>query len=183
MFLGLAAVVAAVPGLQGIQSGVGTPPEQGKLFGGVLIACGALAILGLYLFRAEVAKMTKRRAVIVTSVAAATFLVFLGTYLVLLDICTVTIDGENEGDPDVAFYFPLWPRGDLGKALEEYSRQDAALRYRRAMQDYLDAQGFRRTSTTLLLMFLYVLSLTSLTFAFGFLGMRVGSIEEPPAAA
>jgi len=177
-FLVLAGIVAAVPGLRGIQSGVGTPPTHGELFGSVSVACGALCILGLYLFRAEVRRLSRRTVVLATSWALVGFFLTLATYLLLLSLCTVRVEGEEAGSPDVVFYFPLWPGGLLSERIEATSRQDVANRYRRAMPDLLEEQGLRLTSTTVVLMLCYVLCLTSLTFSFGFLGMRI----RPPSA-
>lgn len=181
ILLSLGALVSAVPGYTSIQTGIGTPPDHGPVFGGTQIAISSLMLLGILLYRSDIMRMNRNRLSRISGWCAATFLAFLLLYSTFLNLCTVRVVNEAPPHNAQVFYFPIWPGGELAKAIDQTSRQEVASRYRRALQEILDEQGIRLAATTGILLLFYVATFASLVAAFMFLSIRMGAqVEDDP---
>lgn len=178
LFLSASAILAAIPGLYVIKSGVGTPPDQGILFGGIIEAFGATALILLWIYRKQIRRMSKKRLakwVVVTSVLS---FVLLCSYILLFTSTVIKVGSDT-------FYFPLWTSGDLKTMVERSGSRratvtdygpDAVYEKIDKMPDY--ALGV--TTGTLLLVYQGVF--TSLVVSFGLMGTysKSGFIIKKP---
>lgn len=82
ILVSLGAVVSAIPGYASIQTGIGTPPDRGSLFGGVQIALSSLVLLGILFNREEITRINRRRLTLISSGCAAMFFVSLLLYTI-----------------------------------------------------------------------------------------------------
>lgn len=175
ILVSLGALVSAVPGYTSIQTGIGTPPDSGPLFGGTQIALSTLVLLGILLYRSEITRMNRCRLTRISAGCAATFLVSLSLYTIFLNLCIVRVLSETPPHREQIFYFPILPGGELGKAIDQTSRQDVANRFPRNLPDLLAEQSIRLTATTVVLLLLYTATFASLVGAFALLSLRVGA--------
>jgi hypothetical protein len=177
-------VLAAVPGLTVLATGVGVPPGQRWLFGGVMEAAGVLFILTLILYKGAIRKATRRELVRGAGLAFACFLVALVGYLGVQNSCLVT-----STDPEMAnygpVYFPLWLNGEIHDRVErEGGRLAVVNKYGpyNVDQQLGKMQGvlLARTTTTVAMMFLFALWSVSLAAAFGLYGFYLAPDDGPP---
>ena len=61
LFMAASLIFASIPGISVMTSGLGTPPGYGKMFGGVIQAFGALAILLLLASREKLKGLDGRK--------------------------------------------------------------------------------------------------------------------------
>jgi hypothetical protein len=119
--------------------------------------------------------MSRKRIVRLAAVGMVVLMAVAATYLSLLTLCTVRIQGATSNDDAMTFFFPLVPRGELAIAIDKTSRQDVANRYRRGMDDILRAQGVARTVTIVVLLALHVTTFAMLVALFAVVALRVGA--------
>ena len=80
IFVAASAAFAAIPGVAVIASGLGTPPGSGYrwLFGGVIEAFGALALLILWINRSKLRRISKRRITRAAIILCGVCFIFIG---------------------------------------------------------------------------------------------------------
>ena len=179
LFLAATAVFGVVPGLAIIGKGIGAPPEMNFLFGGVVEAFGALALIILWVNKDKIVKLP---TVKVTRWAVALGLlcfIFIVVYVIIYSYCVVK--HEDSGTA----YYPLWMTGDIAKMVEKAGSRQAAI------DDYgIDAvkekinkmSPFALSITSTVLLLIYQSVFTSLTIAFGLLGFhkKKSLMEQEP---
>lgn len=176
LFLAASGVFGAIPGLAVILNGIGTPPGYKVLFGGVIEAFGALAILLLWANKHKLTGLESHKATRASIGLAVFCFVSLATYLLLFNLCVVTHEVRGTA------YYPLWLSGEIAEMVESTgSRWSAVEEYgiyavNGAIKKMPSAA---LTITTVALLFVYQTVFTALTLAFGILGMRKeGSAES-----
>lgn len=164
LLLAAAGAFSAIPGVAVMFRGIGTPPDSKFLFGGVLEAFGALALLIIWLNRGNLARLSL--AQLTRWIITLGFIAFaaLLLYLVLHGHCVVTVTGRE------TVYFPLWTSGKIAAMVERAGSRPAAL----ATYGYTEVEnaielmpGVVRPITTAILLTLYQGVFTPLTLAFG----------------
>jgi hypothetical protein len=170
LFLGASAAFAAIPGVAVIASGLGTPPDSGYrwLFGGVIEAFGALALLILWINRAKLRRVSKRKITRTAIILCVLCFIFIASYVFLFRLTVV------EHDRGVAYY-PLWISGDTKTMVERAgSRESAIERYGiGGVRKSIDEMGaIPLAATSVLLLLVYQGIFTSLAIAFGLPGIH-----------
>jgi len=170
LFLAASAAFAAIPGLTVIASGLGTPPGTGYrlLFGGVIEAFGAFALLILWINRSKLRRVSKRKITRTAVMLAVFCFLFIAVYVFLFRHTVV------EHERGVAYY-PLWVSGDIKTMVERAgSRESAIERYGiAAVRKSIDEMGaIPLAATSVLLLLVYQGIFTSLTIAFGLPGIH-----------
>jgi Mn2+/Fe2+ NRAMP family transporter len=176
LYLAASAVFASIPGLMIIKSGVGTPPEQQLLFGGVIEAIGALTLLLLWINRNKIRRLRQRKITKWAAGFGVTFLILLSLYVTLFYACVVTVEGRGTA------YYPLWTSGKISEMVRRaQSRRGAISHYGiQAVIDAIDEMPDAAIGiTTVILLTVYQGVFTSLVLAFGMLGIyERGSLFE-----
>jgi|SRR5215471_4862620 len=171
VFLAASGVFASIPGLGIMVSGLGTPPGHSKLFGGIIEAFGALAILLLAASKTKIQRLTMRQVVKAAIVLAISCFCVLVLYLQLSSFCIL------EHPVHGTVYYPLWTSGHLAQMVERVGGRYAAVdRYgaypvTKAIQE-APGHPLPIVVTTAILLFFYQGIFTSLAVAFGILGIR-----------
>jgi hypothetical protein len=181
LFLAATGVLAVVPGLVTLQSGVGCPPGFKVLFGGTVEAFGALMLVLLWANRQWLSRLT---AGLVTGLAiglAVFCFVCILLYTYWISDCVVEPQSA-EHKVYGPVYYPLCINGNVDelvkragsrtRALDRFGPQDIVNK----LNEMPGIENARRLTTTLFLV-LYLLIFTTLTLAFGLVGLRT----EPPA--
>jgi hypothetical protein len=171
-FKALAALFALVPGVTVLQSGLGTPPNEEKLFGGVIEVAGALTLALLWLYRDRLTQWSRGRATRWAIGLAVACVALVVGYRVMFTTCVIT----HEAYPGQTFYYPLWLSGRVARmAAMAGGRYEAIARYGPAdVQSALGALTTARSLTSALLLLSYQAVFTTLTAAFGILGFHSG---------
>ena len=178
LFMAASAIFGSIPGISIMTSGLGTPPGYEKMFGGVIQAFGALSIILLLASREKLKGLGSRKVTLVAIGLASASLCFLVLYMELLSLCIVThpIHGS--------VYFPLW---NNGHALELVSRAGGRYAAVDRYGSYPVSKAIHEApnyplpivATTVLLLFVYQSIFTTLTLAFGIIGVRNGAGFDP----
>jgi len=171
LFLGASAAFAALPGAAVIISGLGTPPGSGYkwLFGGVIEAFGALALVILSLNQNRLRRVAKRRVTRFAILLAALCFVLIVCYVLLFRLTVV----EHERG---TAYYPVWLSGDISRMVERAGSREAAIeRYGiGGVRDSIDRMGgLPLALTSVLLLLVYQGIFTSLAVAFGLAGFHM----------
>lgn len=167
-FLTVSGVFGVIPGLAIMLGELGTPPEKNGLFGGVVEAFGVLTLIILWVNRGKIAKLSRSKVTKVSIVLGILCLVLVGGYFCLFDLCVVKHELRGSA------YFPLWTSGKIAKMVEKANGRGAAIEYygidavREAIRE-MPTYALSLTSIVLLLVYQGVF--TSLTAAFGLLGI------------
>ncbi len=167
-FLAVSGVFGVIPGLAIMLGELGTPPEKNGLFGGVVEAFGVLTLIILWVNRGKIAKLSRSKVTKVTIVLGILCFVFLGGYLGLFEFCVIKHEFRGSA------YFPLWTSGKIGTMVESGPGRSAAIDHygidavREAIRE-MPTYALSLTSAVLLLVYQGVF--TSLTAAFGLLGI------------
>jgi hypothetical protein len=171
LFLAIAGIFAAIPGLAIIQSGIGVPPGYKLLFGGVIEACGAFSLLVLWVNQKKLKRFSPIRISRYSIRMGLLFLAFLILYILLYKFCVIE-------HPRGTAYYPLWTNGEISTmiaragsrraAIEEYGIAAVILAI-----DKMPSMAINITTVVLLLIYQSVF--TSLTMAFGLLGLYKGA--------
>jgi len=172
LFKSVASLFALVPGVAVLRIGLGAPPNEEKLFGGVIEAAGALTLLVLWVGRDRLKQWSTARAKRWAIGLAVTSIVLLMIYLLLFRTCVI----GHELYPGRTFYYPLLLSGRSARMVAMAgSRYQAIERYGPdAVQSALGALTTARTFTSALLLIVYQAVFTTLTAAFGILGFHGG---------
>lgn len=171
LFTAASLAFASIPGVSVMLSGMGTPPGYATLFGGVIQAFGALAILLLYINREKLKRISGSRVTTVVVLLASVSLCCMIFYLQLLGLCVVTHPVHG------TVYYPLW---NSGHALEMVNRAGGRYAAIDHYGSYPITKAIHEASngglpiivTTALLLFVYEGIFTTLALAFGIIGMR-----------
>lgn len=170
LLLSLSSLLAAMPGVATLASGLGVPPGEKLVFGGMLEMIGVLALLLMYLNRVKLRKMSNRRSTRLALRMGAGAVALIAAYILLF---SVTVKKhETRGTA----YFPLWTSGKLARMVERAGSRSAAIeRYgidgvQLAINEMPD---LAMALTTVTLLATYVGGLTLATIAFGIPGFRL----------
>lgn len=180
LFLAVSGMFAAVPGFAIMWKGIGTPPDYGFMFGGVIEAFGSLTLILLWMNRAKI-KAGKPKTIIVTTIVLgiASF-ISLTTYLVLYSFCIISHPQHH------IVFFPLWSSGDLSILITEAGGRYKALDqfgYSSVYGAVQDMPFYAIPVTAAVLLFFYQAIFTPLAAAFSLVGFHKGEkleIESPP---
>jgi len=173
LFLAASGAFAAIPGLAVILKGIGAPPGYEYLFGGVIETFGSLSLIILWINRKKLRRRARSRITKAAIKLAVLSFACLVIYLWLFNWCVVTHPTHG------TIYYPLWLSGHASevvnaaggrwKALAEYGNY--AL-YKEIHQ----MPVYALIISTIVLLCVYQTIFTSLTIAFGLLGLY----EEEP---
>jgi len=170
VFLALAGVVGSIPGIAVWQSGLGTPPNMNLLFGGVVQAFGAISLLLLWVNRAKLKLIPKPKMTKIVVYLIVTCFALLSIYLWLFGLTVV--QHEVRGTT----YYPLWTSGEIATMIEsaDNSRYYAIEKYGiDAVKEAIHKMPAAVIAiTTIFLLFIYQAIFSTLTLAFGVLGIQ-----------
>lgn len=171
LFAAASGIFGCIPGISIMWTELGTPPGYGKIFGGVIQAFGALAILLLFANKEKLRQLNSRKATLVAIVLASASLVFLILYIQLLTFSVVSHPLHG------TVYYPLWNTGHAQEMINRAGGRYAAVDHygsypvNRAVHE-APSYAAASVATTILLLLVYQGIFTTLTLAFGFLGLR-----------
>ena len=170
LFLALAGSVGAIPGIAILQSGLGTPPDDRILFGGVVEAFGAMSLLLLWVNRSRLALLPKMRTTRLSVYLIIACFAFIVIYISLFGFTVVKDDIRG------TIYYPLWTTGDMAMMITSAnnSRHYAIEKY--GIDDVNEAihkmPSWPLAVTTSVLLLIYQAVFSTLTMAFGMLAIR-----------
>jgi hypothetical protein len=172
LFLALSAAFAAIPGVAVIASGLGTPPGTYYkwLFGGVIEAFGALALLLLWVNKNKLSESKKKLKITRAALIMGVLCFVLIAVYVLLFQHTVVEHARGTA------YYPLWLDGTIERMVERAGSREAAIEnYGIAgVQKGIDEMGGGTLAlTSILLLLVYQGIFTSLTLSFGLPGFHM----------
>ncbi len=175
--IAVSSVFGSIPGLAILRSGLGTPPENAALFGGVIEAFGALSLALLWMNKDRLKKVTSYRITrVVISLAISTF-VSIALYVLLFRLCVVVHESRGTA------YYPLWLSGEIADMVNAAGSRWEAIEHYGIAAVILAIDKMSSTAitvTTLVLLFVYQNIFTCLTLAFGLLGFSDGAGEKKP---
>jgi hypothetical protein len=178
LLLSLSGIFAAIPGIVIMQNGLGSPPNYKWLFGGVIESFGALTLLTLWANKEKIRRLSSHTVTRTVLLLVIVAFVSIGTYVFLFDFCVV--QHEVRG----TIYYPLWVKGEIARMVEAAGTREAAVeRYGIAgvalAINEMPNIAFASAVTTTSLLFVYQTIFTSVTAAFGVVGIHSGvSIVE-----
>lgn len=172
LFLALAGAAGAIPGIAVWQSGLGTPPGEfnGRLFGGVVEAFGAASLLLLWVNRVRLRSLPKRTVTKLSVYMILLCFVLLAVYIWLFGLTVVKHEFRG------TVFYPLWTSGELAKIVKAAanSRYYAIEKY--GIDAVIEAiqkmPSWSLAVTTIVLLFVYQAIFSTLTIAFGMLGIQ-----------
>jgi hypothetical protein len=170
-FLSLASgVFAVIPGIAVLTSNVGVPPNSSKaLFGGVIEAMGVLTVMILWLNKNWISKNSIKSINKLSLISVFVFVVSLFTYIFLYNYLVVGVENSD------SLFFPLWSDGELKASILKFGSRDELINQWGRDDVYKVIQSSSGTPlliTTLIMLFNYLLTFLSLTFAFGLLAIK-----------
>jgi len=174
LFLAASGLFSAIPGLTIIWKGIGTPPGYEFLFGGIIEAFGALALIILLVNKTKLKRLTSRRATKFAIVLGTSCFISLVIYMLLFNLCVVVHPTHG------TVYYPIWSGGHLTELIQRTGSRYAALdRYgsyplTKAIQE-MPGHPLPLIVTTALLLLVYQAVFTTLATAFGILGFHKGN--------
>jgi hypothetical protein len=177
-FLSLASgVFAVIPGIAVLTSNIGVPPNSSKaLFGGVIEAMGVLTVMILWLNKSWISKNSIKGINKISLISVFVFVVSLFTYIFLYNYLVVGVENSD------SLFFPLWSDGELKASILQFGSRDELINQWGRDDVYKVIQSSSGTPllmTTLIMLFNYLLTFLSLTFAFGLLAIK--SMDRPGA--
>jgi hypothetical protein len=160
---------AAIPGLAVIATGLGVPPNQKLLFGGVMQAFGTATLLLMWLSGGRIKRISRSAATKWTAIGLIAFVAFLSCYIILLNNCVIVHPDRG------TVYYPLWTAGTArGMIVSAGSRYGAIEKYgRAAVEDAVQENSTLLSATTCLLILIYQGIFSSATAVFGVLALAV----------
>jgi hypothetical protein len=182
LFAAASGIFGCIPGISVMWTELGTPPGYGKIFGGVIQAFGALAILLLFANKEKLRRLNSRKVTLVAIVLASASLVFLILYIQLLTLSVVShpIHGT--------VYYPLWNSGHAQEMIDRAGGRYAAVDHygsypvSKAVHE-APSYALASVATTILLLLVYQGIFTTLTLAFGVMGLREDAAQLEAGAA
>jgi|GEM_PF-2192617 len=174
LFLAASGMLASIPGLAIMLKGIGTPPGEEIMFGGIVEAFGALSLLVLWINRGRLRRIARKRITNWTIWLAVIFLLCLSSYVFLFKHCVVHHPTHQ------TVYYPLWTSGHISEIIDRTGGRYQALdKYgnhsiNTAIHE-MPQYALASAVTTALLIFLYQGFCTSLTVVFGLLGFHGGA--------
>jgi hypothetical protein len=175
LYLAISGVFAALPGFAIMWKGIGTPPDNGFLFGGVIEACGSLALILLWMNRVKIKRIEPRKIVKSTIILGAAGLLIIPVYLSLFNLCVISHPTHH------TVYFPLWASGELDALVTKAGGRWSALDRYGYFGVYSAVQRmpfYALPVTSGILLFFYQSIFTTLAIAFGLVGFHKGKTVE-----
>lgn len=172
-FVSISAIFAAVPGFAIMWQGIGIPPEQNFLFGGVIETIGSLSLVLLWMNRAKIKKIKSNIILRFSILFAVLSICALVTYLFLYNLCVISHPTNH------TVFFPLWTTGELNEMIANSGGRWAALDEYGWFGVYSEVQkspSWILSLTVAILLFFYQSIFTGLTVAFGLVGFHKGLI-------
>lgn len=167
ILLGLSGIFAILPGIVTIQNGLGTPDQYKFLFGGVVEGVGILILLLLYNQKNNISNWPIVKLRKFTFLSIIGFVVSLILYISLVSI--INIKHESRGN----LVFPIYCKGELKEMVDKSgSRLGAIEKYGiDAVEELITEQPeFSFIVTKVILLLIFTLTFSFLTFAFGING-------------
>ena len=168
-FLTASAIFSSIPGLLVIATGLGTPPDQKILFGGVIEAFGVITLLILWVNKARLSALPKKRVTKFAIGLTVGCVLCLFAYIALFSHTVVNVEGRGEA------YYPIYLTGEIEKTVNDNGSRKAAIVNEGIdeIREEIDKMpGFYLTLTTIILLLVYQLVFTTLTTTFGLLGLH-----------
>jgi hypothetical protein len=176
LFVAASALFAVLPGLLVVARGVGTPPGYETVFGGVIEACGVIALLTLSVNRAKIRQVAPGKATRIVIFLAIGFTLTLFLYIYLFNLCVVTVKDRGTA------YYPVVLSGEIADTVAYNGSRRAAIEKEgidTVLEEIDKLPDWHLIATTIVLLFVYQLVFTLLTVAFGFLGFN--QVDDPIA--
>jgi hypothetical protein len=171
LFLAASGLFAAVPGFAVMWKGIGTPPDYGYLFGGVIETFGSLSLIILWANKNKIKRLpTKKITKLAIKLGVLAFL-FLAFYILLYEYCV-----KSHPTHDTVFY-PLWTTGRVSELIANAGgRWEALDRYGYwPIYNGINAMpAYAIVITISILLFVYQAIFTALSIAFGLVGFHKG---------
>jgi hypothetical protein len=167
LLVSLAGILAAIPGLATILTGLGAPPGRKWLFGGLVEAFGTLALLLVVLNRTKIQRLTPKHVTRVTVALGSTFAICLAAYLILINQCIIADCAKSE-----KVFFPIWLRGALKEEVQAHggSRYETLCKLQDWVRREIDGARVDTNISAVILLFLYACTSTSMVLAFAYPG-------------
>lgn len=172
LFATISGAFGAIPGLAVLMYGLGAPPGEWKLFGGVTESFGTLTLIILYVNKGKLGQISLRR---LTNWAIALGCISfggIGLYIALHEICIVHCALWG------SVLYPLWLSGELAKVVAEHGGREQALCDYGAIEIVKAMSPVVRGITIYFLLLVYTAISVCLAAAFGLLAVRH---NEPPS--
>lgn len=168
LFLTISGVFGAVPGAAILLRGLLVPPGRKLLFGGVVEAFGALALLILWTNKKSLMRLSSTKATKLSIFFGVLFFIFLAIFILTNSLCI--IQHETRG----TVYYPLWTGSELARMIKNAGgRYPAIDKY--GIDDIIKkthSPEINLILTDIILIFMYQAVFSSLTISFGILGFR-----------
>jgi len=157
-------LLAIIPGLATLKSGLWAPDKYKFLFGGFIEFFGALTLLILWTKREKIKTIASSLKLRITAILVFTFLLSTSFYIFLIN--KVDIEHSTRGN----LFFPLALKGDLKEMVDKSGSRVAAIENYGI--DEVEEQLFKQpdinyTITVISLLLVYTILFTSLTLSFG----------------
>lgn len=167
LLLSLSALFAAIPGLATILTGLGAPPGYKLIFGGVIEATGALALLVVAINKKRLQRKSVQYITRMIITFGTIFAVCLSVYLILIRLCIVA-DCEKPGE----VFFPIWLRGELNEEVQARggSRYDTLCKLQDWVRREISKAQVDANISAVILLFLYSGTTATLVLAFAYPG-------------
>src|SRR6266852_4701819 len=124
LFGALSSIFAAIPGIAVIVTGLGVPPGQKLLFGGVMEAVGVGTLLLIWVSRKRVSRIPPKNALKWWIVSVIAFGMFLSSYIFIFNNCVISDPYRG------TIYYPVWTAGTArGMIMSAGSRFAAIEKY------------------------------------------------------
>ena len=181
ILLAASGLFAVIPGLTSLLSGIGTPPGEKDLFGGLSMAVGVSVLLLFFINRQKIKNVPYRRFNYIAIALIAGAVICTLIYKPVLDYCSISyIEKVKEGGSTMEmatdFFFPIITDGQLQFMITKAgSRVEAANRFGPdAVSNALDKDNnpLYVALSRVLLVILYCFLSAALTSAFCLLSFR-----------
>ena len=157
-------LLAIIPGLATLKSGLWAPEKYKFLFGGFIEFFGALTLLILWTKREKIKTIASAVKLRITAILVFIFLLSTSLYIFLIN--KADIEQSTRG----SLFFPLVLKGDLKEMVDKSGSRIAAIENYGI--DEVEEQLFKQpdinyTITVISLLLVYSILFTTLTLSFG----------------
>ncbi len=160
---------AIIPGFLILLGNLGVPPNSSKLlFSGIIETLGIAILLLLQLNKDWINNQGTRKITRMALVSVLIFLLALISYVCLYAYLVVDVPHSSP------VFFPLWAKGELKLALQQFSRAELITEWGRddVYKLIQSSSKLPLIITTIILLLVYLCVFISLTFTFGVLGIK-----------
>ena len=171
LFIAASSASAAVPGVAVIIKGIGSPPDQQTLFGGLIEAIGALSLLILLVNRDKIRGVEAEKITRWSVALGLTSILLFFAYIAMFGTCV-------KSDSSGTTFIPIWTSGELKQMIQKTGSRDAAISVYGvdAIHDAIRKMpSVALPLTTVFLLLVLLTALNSLTLAFGLIGFHEGA--------